>query len=169
MTFLLILLLTTAIAALTRPGRGVQTWARLGLGAAFVVAGLSHLVRPEPFEQHLPDWMPAEALIVVATGLIEIALGAALVWWSSRRRHVGHAVAAYLVAVLPANVYVAVADVDIDGVPSGVFAWLRVPLQAAFIAWALLSTRSMSSVRPGRGLGWPGDVRRSTTSGRAAR
>lgn len=148
MTFLIILLLATAIAAVVRPGRGARAWARLGLGAAFIVAGLSHLARPEPFEQHLPDWMPVEEAIVTATGLIEIALGAALIVWSSRRRHIGLVTAAYLVAVLPANVYVAVADVEVDGLPGGAFAWIRIPLQGVFIAWALFSTRAAISDTP---------------------
>ena len=48
--------------------------------------------------------------------------------------------AAYLVAVFPANIYVAVADVDVTGQPGGFQAWLRLPLQVLFIAWALAST-----------------------------
>ena len=48
--------------------------------------------------------------------------------------------AAYLIAVFPANIYVAVADVDVTGQPGGLQAWLRLPLQVLFIAWALVST-----------------------------
>ena len=44
--------------------------------------------------------------------------------------------------MFPANVYVAVADVDVEGQPGGVFQWIRLPLQAVFIAWALWSTRA---------------------------
>jgi uncharacterized membrane protein len=48
--------------------------------------------------------------------------------------------AAYLLAVFPANLYVAIAGVDVQGQPDGWYPWLRLPLQALFIAWALWST-----------------------------
>ena len=52
----------------------------------------------------------------------------------------GLALAAYFVAVFPANVYVAVADVAVDGQPGGWYPWLRLPFQVLFVAWALWST-----------------------------
>ena len=103
-------------------------------------AGVTHLLRPDPFVQHLPDWVPGRDLLVALTGVIEIALGIALVAPRHIRPAAGRAVAAYLVAVFPANVYVAVADVDIDGQPGGVWRWIRLPLQAVFVTWALWST-----------------------------
>ena len=41
--------------------------------------------------------------------------------------------------VFPANVYVAIAGLDVDGQPGGIYPWLRLPFQALFIAWALWS------------------------------
>ena len=104
-------------------------------------AGILHLAQPDPFTQHLPDWVPAAGALVAVTGLIEIAIGVALVSRRLPRETVGRLTAAYLLAVFPANVYVAVADVEVDGQPGGVFQWIRLPLQAVFIAWALWSTR----------------------------
>jgi uncharacterized membrane protein len=147
MSFLVILLLCTASAAAVRPRAGPHGWARAGLGAAFVIAGAAHLVRPLPFEQHVPDWVPAAAALVAVTGVVEIGLGAALVAWPARRRVIGLVTAGYLVAVLPANVYVAVAGVEVDGQPGGVFAWVRLPLQGVFIAWAWWSTRTTTGAR----------------------
>jgi uncharacterized membrane protein len=110
------------------------------MAVAMVFAGVSHVVRPDPFVQHLPDWMPAREALVLITGIVEVLLGAALVRPRAHRRLAGRALAAYLVAVFPANVYVAVADVDVDGQPGGAYGWIRLPLQALFIAWALVST-----------------------------
>lgn len=141
MIFLLILFLGTAVAMIIQRRRSVRSWARWGLAAALVVAGLAHLVAPTPFQQHLPEWVPAAGALVLVTGLIEIALGAALALWKDQRRLVGIVVALYLVAVFPANVYVAVADVDVDGQPGGPYPWIRLPFQVLFIAWALWSTR----------------------------
>lgn len=136
MSFLVILLVATVGAAIVRPRAGTRAWARYAMGVAFVVAGASHLARPGPFEQHLPGWVPAATAIIVVTGLIEIVLGVAFVARTNSRELVGKAIAAYLVAVWPANIYVAVADVEVDGLPGGVQAWLRIPMQVVFIGWA---------------------------------
>lgn len=140
MIFLLVLSVATTAALVALRGREVRTAARWGLAIAMVVAGVAHLATPTPFEQHLPEWVPPASALIVVTGLIEIALGIGLAMVRSRRRLVGMASAAYLAAVFPANVYVAVAGVDVDGQPGGAYPWLRLPFQALFIAWALWST-----------------------------
>ena len=120
---------------------GGASAAQYGLGIAFVVAGVSHLVNTTPFEQHLPEWVPAATAIVVVSGIAEIVLGFALVAARRSAPVVGIAAAVFLVSVFPANVYVAVAGVDVDGLPGGFYAWLRLPLQAVFVVWAWASTR----------------------------
>jgi uncharacterized membrane protein len=142
MLFFAVLAAATGVAALFGRRRG--TWrdhARRGLAAAMVFAGLTHLVQPDPFVQHLPDWVPARQALVAITGVIEIGLGSGLLTGRRRRQRAGQLLAAYLAAVFPANVYVAVADVDVDGQPGGLYPWIRLPFQALFIAWALWSTR----------------------------
>jgi len=145
MTFLLILVLATlAAAGHTRIRSGAIRWrlaAQRGLGIAFVAAGASHLVNTTPFEQHLPGWVPAATTIIVVSGITEIVLGLALIVARNSAHVVGVAAAVFLVSVFPANVYVAVADVDVDGLPGGLYAWLRLPLQAVFVMWAWTSTR----------------------------
>jgi uncharacterized membrane protein len=50
-------------------------------------------------------------------------------------------------SVFPANVYVAVEAVDVDGQPGGVYPWLRLPLQAVFVWLALWSTGAPAFLR----------------------
>ena len=145
MIFFVVLTVATTAALLALRGRNLRAAARWGLGMAMVVAGVGHLVEPAPFEQHLPSWVPGAGTLVAATGLVEIALGVALAVARSRRHLVGQATAVYLVAVFPANVYVAIAGIDVDGQPGGVYPWLRLPFQALFIAWALWSTAKPST------------------------
>ena len=141
MQFVAILVPLTALAwLLGRRAGGWRDHARRGLAAALIVAGISHFTNVEPFVQHLPDWVPAREMVVYLTGAIEIVLGAALMCWRTGRSTIGRMVAAYLIAVFPANVYVAVSDVDVTGQPGGAHAWIRLPLQALFVAWALVST-----------------------------
>jgi uncharacterized membrane protein len=150
MQFVAILLASTAVAWFF--GRRTGGWrdhARRGLAAAMIVAGLTHFARVEPFVQHLPDWVPAREALVYLTGAVEIALGVALARSTRHRATIGRVLTAYLIAVFPANIYVAVADIDVSGQPGGLQAWLRLPLQGLFIAWALVSTTSSPARPPG--------------------
>jgi uncharacterized membrane protein len=108
---------------------------------------------PTPFVQHLPPWVPAAEAIILITGGIEVALGAALLTREPWRRFAGLALAAYLVAVFPSNVYVAIAAVDVDGQPGGWYSWVRLPFQVLFVAWALWSTEwRLSQLRSARSI-----------------
>ena len=147
MVVAVVLVLATLIARLTGPrSAGWQTHARHGMAAAMVVAGVAHLAGPDPFIQHLPPWVPARGAIVFGTGFLEIGFGVALLASPARRATTGRLLALFLVAVWPANVYVAVAGVDVDGQPGGAYPWLRLPFQILFVAWALWSTREMPGV-----------------------
>jgi uncharacterized membrane protein len=142
MLFLIILLVGVALAwLLPVPGRRpLRDVARIAMALAFVFAGVAHLLMPTPFVQHLPTWVPARHALIYLTGVIEIIGGLGLIGPRRWQRPVALLVALYLVAVLPANVYVAVADVAVDGQPGGWYPWLRLPLQALFIGWVLWST-----------------------------
>ncbi len=147
MIFLLVLALATAACASVASWRrrfSPREAARLGMAIALAFAGASHLFLPTPFIQHLPPSVPLRAEIVLVSGLVEIALGLALLLPPPTRRRVGVALALYYAAVFPGNVYVAVFDVDVDGQPGGIYPWVRLPLQLIFIAWALWSTREAS-------------------------
>ncbi|HST96252.1 MAG TPA: hypothetical protein VLJ85_01325 [Geodermatophilus sp.] len=144
MIFLVVLALATVVAALvlwpSSGRRSARRAARLGMATAMVFAGVAHWLIPTPFVQHLPPWVPAAEVLVLVTGVVEIGLGAALLLRQPWRRGAGLALAAYLVAVFPANVYVAVAGIDVEGQPGGWYPWLRLPFQVLFVAWALWCT-----------------------------
>jgi uncharacterized membrane protein len=142
-------LAATATSVVGRRPATLRDHARRGLAAAMVVAGLAHLLSPEPFVQHVPGWVPGREPLVLLTGLIEIGLGCALAGSPARRVATGRVLALYLVAVWPANVYVAVAGVDVEGQPGGRSPWIRLPFQALFIAWALWSTGAGATVSEG--------------------
>ena len=143
MLFLLLLLGGYAVTHLLRrrPLRPRDRW-RMALAIAMAIAGLSHLVDPTPFVQHLPAWVPGREPLVLLSGLAEIALGAALLGPREYRHLAGIALAVFLVAVFPANVYVAVSGVEVDGQPGGLYPWIRLAFQPLFVWLALWSTRS---------------------------
>lgn len=121
---------------------------RIGLAALMVASGITHLAAPRPYIQHLPDLIPLRAELVAVTGLMEIGLAAGLIGPRRFRRPAGIALAAFLVLVFPANIYAAVSQVPIDGIPTGWIRWARLPLQLPLIAAALWSTSGASGGDP---------------------
>lgn len=120
---------------------------RYALAAGTAVFGALHLITPTPFLQHIPPWAPAREALVIVSGLIEIAFGVVLVWPTTMRAWTGYALAAYLVAVFPGNIYVAVAGIDVAGQPDGAYPWIRLAFQPLFVWLAIWTTRPTRSSR----------------------
>lgn len=149
MIFLAVLLLSFLLVRVSGRSRlSAQVQWAIALGIAMVVAGVSHLANPTPFVQHLPTWTPLREPLVFVSGLVEIALGTALFLRQPHRSTAGVALAIFLTLVFPANVYVAVAGIAVEGQPGGLYPWLRLPLQVLFVYLALWSTRAPSRARP---------------------
>lgn len=121
--------------------RHVRPLARWLLAGFLVVAGTGHLVAHEEFLAQTPTWVPARTLVVWGSGVIEIALGLALLLVCRRRRQLGWVVAVFFVLVFPGNVHQAVAGTDAFGLDTPAARWTRLLFQPLLIAWALWSTR----------------------------
>ena len=73
---------------------------------AFMFAGVMHFVIPKAYRRIMPPYVPAPMAMVYASGAAEIAGGAGMM--SSRtRRPAGWWLIATLVAIFPANVWMA--------------------------------------------------------------
>ena len=106
---------------------------RLLLGAFFVGAGLLHFARPEPYESIMPDGLPAHRALVYLSGVAEIVGGAGVL--SDRTtRWAGWWLIATMIAVLPANVNMAIEADRFRAVPEPLL-WARLPLQALLVYW----------------------------------
>lgn len=114
----------------------------LGLIALlFVAAGVLHFVRPGPFVRIVPPFLPFPLALVYLTGIAEI-LGGLGVLAPSLRTWAGLGLIALLVAVFPANVYMALAPERAGMGIAPVWLWLRLPLQFVLIAWVWWATRA---------------------------
>lgn len=113
--------------------------ARWVLGAFLVAAGTLHLTtRREEFRAQVPQWFPADAdLVVLASGVVEIVLGIALLALVRRRRLVGIAVAVFFVAVFPGNVAQYVEGTDAFGLDTDAERLARLFFQPVLVLWAL--------------------------------
>ena len=129
---------------MTFDAKVVGRWSLAGVMGA---AGVVHLTSADSFLPMLPPQLPARVPIVWATGAVELALAAGLVAAPARhRQRAGRALAIYLVAIFPANIYQAVAGTDAFGMTSSTARWLRLLFQPLLIVWALRSTKGGSHV-----------------------
>jgi uncharacterized membrane protein len=109
------------------------------------------LLNPKPFLAIMPPFIPAPGLMVAASGLAEIlgGLGIAL----TRTRPVARwGLALLLVAVFPANVYMAWKHIEPTGIRiPALLLWARLPLQPLLICWLLLATNApvKTNLKPG--------------------
>ncbi len=135
----------------TIPGELLRLAARLALGAFLLAAGAGHLLVPEEFLGQVPTWLPTRLAIVYASGVVELGLGGALIGLPRRRVMVGWIVAGFFVAILPGNLYQAVAGTEAFGLSTDAARWGRLLLQPVLVAWALWATGAWATLRgPGR-------------------
>ena len=126
---------------------------RLLLGGALLVAGVGHLTfAREEFQAQVPAWFPMDPdLVVVLSGIAEIALGSALVLVPSRLRPaLGLIVAAFFVAVFPGNISQLVTRTDAFGLDSDTARAVRLLFQPLLMVWALWSTGAWRTWRDRR-------------------
>jgi uncharacterized membrane protein len=117
---------------------------RLILGVAMVAVGVLHFVQPSGFVKIVPAWLPAPLLLVQVSGFFEIAGGLGILVARVHRAAAWGLIALY-VAVFPANINMAVNDIQPEGghIPAALL-WLRLPFQALFIWLAWWLSRSPS-------------------------
>ena len=108
----------------------------LAIAAVFyIVAGTLHFVIPDQYMRIMPPYILWHLAMVYISGAAEIAGGAGLLI-PPLRRAAAWGLVALLIAVFPANVYMA------QSAP--VFSWIlwaRLPLQPVLIWWVLACTQ----------------------------
>lgn len=119
-----------------------QTLARVGLGAMLLFAGTAHLTfARNEFIAQVPKSLPLDTdFVVVSSGVVELALGTALVAASRRRVLVGLIAAAFFVAVFPGNISQYLTRRSAFGLDTDNKRFARLFFQPVFVAWALWGT-----------------------------
>jgi len=126
------------------------------MAALYAAAGFNHLLNPDFYLAIMPPGLPSPEWLNLLSGLAEIVLAVFLLE-PKTRVFAAWGLVALLIAVFPANVYAAQANIGLpDGAPgtgNAVVGWLRLPLQVPLIVWAWWYTRpdeeSSSSSQPG--------------------
>jgi uncharacterized membrane protein len=133
-------------------GETLRTVGRWLLGLFLLTAGTGHLsVQRNEFQAQVPDWLPLDAdVVVVVSGMVEIALGLALLFGIRHRTSVGWVVAAFFVVIFPGNVAQYVEGTDAFGLDTDRERLIRLFFQPVLIAWALWSTGAWQAWRSDR-------------------
>ncbi len=111
------------------------------MGALYIAAGALHFLLTSRYMAVMPPYLPAHHALVLISGAAEMAGGAGVLLSDPRiRRAAAWGLMALLVAVMPANIYMARVPARFPGVPPWLL-WVRLPLQLPLIYWAWRYTR----------------------------
>lgn len=107
------------------------------MALAMIAIGVDHFLQPEPFVAIVPAFLPAKAALVYISGVAEVAGGLGLLI-SRTRKWASWGLVALYVAVFPANINMAINEIQLGSSTIPVWAmWLRLPFQLLFIVGAL--------------------------------
>ena len=130
----------------------MQYLKRLGqviLGIALTYAGTTHLTSSrQEFQAQVPTWLPLDAdFVVIASGIVEIILGLALLILWRYRSQVGVIVAIFFILIFPGNINQYVNGIDAFGLDTDQARLTRLFFQPLLVAWALWSTNSWQIIK----------------------
>jgi uncharacterized membrane protein len=108
-----------------------RTLLRWLLAALFLFAGTVHLADSSLFLPIMPPWIPLHVLCIQISGVCELMGGIGLlITHPLVQLATGWGLLALLLAVFPANIYMAVNHIKVHGIPASPWAaWARLPLQ----------------------------------------
>jgi len=113
---------------------------RIGLATLYGIAGILHIVIPNPFLQIMPPWVPDPRQLIFITGACEVA-GAIGLLIPAFRRYAGVGLALYAICVFPANIKHAIDSLGSDGASAWQWTYhsIRLPLQPVLVWLALFA------------------------------
>ena len=118
------------------------------LAAVFYVSsGILHFLRPEFYLRIMPPYIPWHVAMVQVSGFFEILGGLGLLIPATRRA-AAWGLVALLIAVFPANLYMATNPIETGAASMApMLRWGRLPVQLLLIWWVLWCTRARSELR----------------------
>ena len=127
----------------------LQRVPQIVLGFALAYAGVGHLTTSRTeFQAQVPTLLKDYAdFVVLASGVVEIALGVGLIALWKYRVQLGWLVAAFFVAIFWGNISQYVNGVDAFGLNSDRARLIRLFFQPLLVVWALGSTGAWQAWR----------------------
>jgi uncharacterized membrane protein len=129
-------------------GVDLRTPARWLLAGFLLVAGFGHFVAAEEFLAQVPSGLPWPEAIVAISGVVELALGAALLLRPGPA--IGWLTAGFFVVIFPGNIAQFLSGTDGFGLDTDLERAVRLLLQPVLIVWALWCTGAWRAWRQSR-------------------
>jgi uncharacterized membrane protein len=125
-----------------------QNALRILLGSLMVMAGIGHLTtKREEFLAQVPRWLPNDTafmdFVVLSSGIVEIALGLAMVFWVKHKIKAGIALAIFYILIFPGNISQYTNGIDAFGLDTDQKRLIRLFFQPVLVLWALWSTGAL--------------------------
>jgi uncharacterized membrane protein len=119
---------------------------RVLLGAFMVYAAVAHFTfRRKDFQAQVPEWLPLNKdFVVIASGVVELALGVAMIFATGQKVLVGIALATFYVLIFPGNISQYLTHSNAFGLNTDKARLIRLFFQPVLILWALWSTGALS-------------------------
>ena len=110
-----------------------------------VLAAAGHLsFQRSEFQAQVPNWIPlSKDLVVILSGVVEIALGLAMIFWTSEKIWVGVALATFYVLIFPGNIAQYTGHINAFGLNTDRARLIRLFFQPVLILLALWSTGAL--------------------------
>tara|TARA_Y100001970_G_scaffold293348_1_gene439582 strand:- start:672 stop:1055 length:384 start_codon:yes stop_codon:yes gene_type:complete len=107
------------------------------LSLFYIYVGIKHFIDPYWFVQIMPPYLPYHLELVYLSGFFEVFLGLFLLF-SKSRKYAAYGIILLLIAVYPANIYLAFNDLPQKALDISSFAasWIRLPIQFVLIGVA---------------------------------
>ena len=122
-----------------------QKLVRIVLGIFMIAAAIGHFTfQREEFQAQVPNWIPiSKDAVVMLSGVAEITLGLAMIFWKQQRINVGIALAIFYVLIFPGNIAQYLNHTDAFGLNTDNARLTRLFFQPVLIFLALWSTGAL--------------------------
>lgn len=126
----------------------IQNIFRIILGVFMIGAALGHFsFARTDFQAQVPDWVPMDKdTVVLLSGIPELLMGLAMVFWSRQKVYVGIVLAIFFVLVFPGNIAQYTGAHNAFGLDTDQKRLTRLLFQPVLILWALWSTGTLKAL-----------------------
>jgi uncharacterized membrane protein len=126
----------------------LQNFIRIFLGLFMITAAIGHFTfQRTDFQAQVPNWIPLDKdLVVILSGIVEIALGLAMVFLTQYKVKVGITLALFYVLVFPGNIAQYLNGTSAFGLDTDQARLIRLFFQPVLIFLALWSTGALAAL-----------------------
>lgn len=123
-----------------------QNFVRILLGIFMITAAIGHFTfQRDDFQAQVPNWVPLDKdLVVILSGIVEIALGLSMIFLTRYKVQVGIALAVFYVLVFPGNIAQYLNGTSAFGLDTDNARLMRLFFQLVLIFLTLWSTGAIS-------------------------